>query len=367
VNFHVRLERSDFAATVAWAARCLPARPAHAVLAGMVLDTAAGNLIASAFDYEVSATGWCSADVKDEGRVIVNGKLLAQVAATLPAKPVELESDGSALSLRCGPVKARLPLLPVEDYPSLPESVKAAAEIDLSSVVTAVAHAASRDPKANPQLMGVKFTAADGTLHLATTDRYQFGYVATRWAGPDGEALIPAAELAELAKHIGAPVGLGWSDNLVTLTAPGRTASLRLMDAEFPRYEPFLKLPTVATVVHVEVAALAEAVKRTQAFIPDGRPVMLGIADGITVSSGANEAGDLDEPVEAKVDGPGLDIGFNPGYLLATLAGLRSPYARITLTAPTTRAHFHPAATVDDGPSADRVAVVMPIKPGGSQ
>ena len=53
-----RVERDVLAEAVAWAARSLPARPPVPVLAGLMLsaDTdAAGRLVLSSFDYEVSA------------------------------------------------------------------------------------------------------------------------------------------------------------------------------------------------------------------------------------------------------------------------------------------------------------------------
>ena len=75
-----RVERDVLAEAVAWAARSLPARPPVPVLAGLMLsaDTdAAGRLVLSSFDYEVSADSIRPASTGTGGRA---GKLRAAQA-----------------------------------------------------------------------------------------------------------------------------------------------------------------------------------------------------------------------------------------------------------------------------------------------
>jgi DNA polymerase-3 subunit beta len=84
-----RVERDVLAEAVTWTARTLPTRPPVPVLAGVRLDAAAdGTLTLSSFDYEVSARSSVPADVEEAGTVLVSGRLLAEIARALPAKPV---------------------------------------------------------------------------------------------------------------------------------------------------------------------------------------------------------------------------------------------------------------------------------------
>ena len=94
-----RVERDVLADAVAWAARNLPVRPSAPVLAGLLIETStetgSEGLVLSSFDYETSARATIPADVSDEGRALVSGRLLADICRSLPNKPVEMTTDGA--------------------------------------------------------------------------------------------------------------------------------------------------------------------------------------------------------------------------------------------------------------------------------
>ena len=103
-----RVERDVLADAVAWAARSLPVRPSVPVLAGLLHRCRATRAWCSRrFDYETSARATLKAEVSDEGRALVSGRLLADICRSLPAKPVEMVLDGSRVvaDLRLGPVQ----------------------------------------------------------------------------------------------------------------------------------------------------------------------------------------------------------------------------------------------------------------------
>ena len=102
-----RVERDVLSEAVAWTARSLPSRPAAPVLAGLVFEAAEGNggegsVTLSGFDYEVSSRAEITADVTEAGRILIHGKLLADIAKSLPNRPVEFATEGSKVLLSCG-------------------------------------------------------------------------------------------------------------------------------------------------------------------------------------------------------------------------------------------------------------------------
>src|SRR4051794_41237740 len=115
------VERDVLADAVAWAARSLPVRPSVPVLAGLLIEAGHDGLVLSTFDYETSARATLQAEVADEGRALVSGRLLADICRSLPAKPVEMVTDGTRVSLTCGSARFSLQTMPVEDYPALPD------------------------------------------------------------------------------------------------------------------------------------------------------------------------------------------------------------------------------------------------------
>ena len=116
----LRVERDALVDAVGWTARSLPTRPPMQVLLGLLLETTDDGLSVSGFDYEVSAQISVDATVGETGRVLVPGRLLADIARSLPAQPVDLRLEGPRVVLTCGAARFTLPTLPVEDYPSLP-------------------------------------------------------------------------------------------------------------------------------------------------------------------------------------------------------------------------------------------------------
>jgi len=111
-----RVERDVFADAVAWAARSLPVRPSAPVLAGLLIEASDEGLVLSSFDYETSARAELRADVSGEGRVLVSGRLLADICRSLPHKPVDRELVGPKLEIKCGSGPFSLQTTSVEDY-----------------------------------------------------------------------------------------------------------------------------------------------------------------------------------------------------------------------------------------------------------
>src|SRR6188472_2935924 len=88
-----RVERDALADAVAWAARSLPVRPSVPVLAGLLIEASHEGLVLSTFDYETSARATLTAEVADEGKALVSGRLLADICRSQPNKPVEMVID----------------------------------------------------------------------------------------------------------------------------------------------------------------------------------------------------------------------------------------------------------------------------------
>ena len=91
----IRIERDTLAEAVAWTARSLPSRPSLPVLAGVVLTAEDTHVTMSSFDYEVSARVEIEAVVDAPGQVLVSGRLLSDIARSLPAQPVVIAAEGS--------------------------------------------------------------------------------------------------------------------------------------------------------------------------------------------------------------------------------------------------------------------------------
>jgi DNA polymerase III subunit beta len=365
----ISVERDALADAVAWTARALPARPAVPVLAGMRLQ-AGEELSLSSFDYDLSAQASIPVAAEEEGTVLVSGRLLAEITRSLPARPVQIAADGARATLTCGSATFTLLTMPVEDYPTLPDMPPGAGSIGsdaFASAVTQSATAASRDDTL-PGLTGVRIEIEGDTLTLVSTDRYRLAVRELRWnpvrTDLSASVLVPARALMDTAKSLtsGAEVQIALAlpgeagqggDGMIGFEGAGRRTTTRLLGGEFPPYRSLL--PAYSSAIgELATAPFSEAVKRVALVAERNTALRLSFAPGqVVLEAGTGDEAQAVEVLEAGFEftgypdteqadanqpgaftAEGLEVAFNPQYLLDGLAALDSDTARISFTKP---------------------------------
>ncbi|MCW2566584.1 MAG: polymerase subunit beta [Mycobacterium sp.] len=343
-----RVEREALADAVAWTAKSLPARPPVPVLAGVLLEVDNHRLTVSGFDYEVSGQVGLDVDAETAGRVLVSGRLLAEITRALPAqKPVQLSVEGARAEITCGTARFTLPTMPVEDYPTLPAMPTVAGTISadvFAAAVAQVAVAAGRDDTL-PVLTGVRLEMDGERLTLAATDRYRLAVREVTWrpgtADATIQALVPAKTLSDTAKAMasGDEVVLalsqpGAGEGIIGFSGSGRRTTTRLLDGEFPKYRSLLP-DSHAAQAEVTTGALVEVVKRVSLVAERNTPIRLRFADGeLTLEAGGTEDARASESMEAKYTGEDMTIAFNPQFLLDGLGAIDADTAVLSFTSP---------------------------------
>ena len=114
------VERDDLVDAVNWVSKSISNRPITTALLGIVID-AADEITLSGSDLETAAKAKFKAEVTQKGKVLVPGRLLAEISRSLPAKPITFNLEGSRVLVSAGSAKFTLPTLPLVEYPTLPE------------------------------------------------------------------------------------------------------------------------------------------------------------------------------------------------------------------------------------------------------
>lgn len=383
-----RVERDVLADAAAWVARSLPARPPVPVLGGVLIEATTGpdgdRLTVSGFDYETSARVELDATIGDPGRVLVSGRLLADITRALPSKPVDLVVEGSRATINCGNSRFSLPTMPVEDYPQLPSMPQLAGTVvagELAQAVSQVAVAAGRDDTL-PMLTGIRLEIEGSRLTLAATDRFRLAVRELEWAPGDDMAtassaiLIPARTLAEVAKTLSGAgtveLALSAGDGMLGVTGGGRRATTRLLDAEFPRFRQLIPAEHTSAAI-VEVAGLIEAIKRVALVTDRVAQVRMEFGEnGLRLAAGGDDVGSAEEELPCELEGGEITIAFNPGYLLDSLGALHTERAQLTFTTPNRPALVRPvpappaedetAATDAPEPLPGYLHLLMPVR-----
>lgn len=377
----IRLERDVLAEAVQWAARSLPTRPSVPILAGLLVKASGNEVVMSSFDYETSAQITVPAQVSDDGVALVSGRLLADIARSMPNKPVEISSDETRMELVCGTARFTLQTLPVADYPSLPKMPEATGVIpseEFARAVSQVVVAAGRD-ELLPVFTGVRMEIENNNLSLLATDRYRMALKELDWnpgGNAEGAALVPARVLAETAKSMtaGESITLSLSsvatgEGLIGFEGTGaagvRQITTRLLDGEFPKVRHLMSVQPALT-VRANTSDVIAAVKRVALVAERNTSLRMLIAEGsITLEAATGDQARAVEALEANVTdvaGGGLAMtaaGFNPHYLSDALASLDAAFVQFSFTAPGKPCLLMGLNEIDGEPLGDYRHVIM--------
>ena len=370
-----RAERDSFSEAVAWAARTLPTRSNQPLLSGLMITAEASGLTLSSFDYEVSGRVAVEAVVETPGRVLVPGRLLSDIARSLPAQPVTLQLEGSRVTLECGRSSFTLPTMSADDYPELPQmptSAGVVAGASFAAAVAQVAVAASTDETIS-FLTGIRLEMAGSLITLAATDRYRLAVRELTWAPEslsiDAAALVPARILADTAKTLAgqesvviALAGSGQDEGLLGIHGGGRSTTTRLLGGEFPKYRTLL--PAEAnTIASVDTAALVEAVKRVSLVAERNTPLRMRFSgDEVDLQAGSGDEAQAVEALDATISGDDIEIAFNPRFLLDGLSALDAPVVRFAFTVSNKPAVLTGAAERGAEPAPEFRYLLMPVR-----
>src|SRR5437764_2668384 len=366
-GLRMTVARDELAAKLAIVSRGVSTRTAVLVLGGIQLRAEAGKLHLAATDMEVSLRATVEAQVADEGVAVVPGRLLLDIARSLPEGEVSIEHkpEEAVVVVAAGSATYRLHTYSTEDFPRLPDvdegSLHAIEREALVETIGRVSRSASRD-ESRPVLTGILVRFEPGKVVMAATDSYRLAVKETPVTGtlPELEAIIPARALQELARiAAGADeVQLGVQDNHVVFGADSTWLTTRRIDGQFPNYRQLLP-EQFEHEVPLPREEVLEVVRRVSLMAQRNSPNRLRFADGeLTVSAITRGIGEARESLPASYVADAMEIGFNAEFLRDGLASVDSPTVRMKLISP-----LRPA--VLEGESSDYTYLIMPIRLAG--
>ena len=340
-----QVNRDVFSEAVSFAVKLLPQKTTLPILSGILIDAADGELTLSSFDYEVSAQTQISATVDEPGKILVSGRLLAEIASRLPNAPVTFTTEDGKILVSCGSAHFTLLSMPVEEYPTLPtvssESGVLSADV-FAAAVSQVAVAASRDD-VTPVITGVQLEISQSSLSLVATDRYRVAVRDIEWTASAEvseslTALVPARTLMEIGKTFGhsgsISVAITNSDEreLIAFHADKKTVTSLLIKGNFPPVKRLFP-ENVDNYAVISTSELIEAVRRVSLVLEREAALRFSFsADGLTLEAIGSEQAQASETIDAFLTGDDTVVYLKPAFLLDGLGAVPSEFVRISLT-----------------------------------
>jgi len=368
------VERDSLVDAVNWVSKSISNRPITTALLGIVID-ASEEITLSGSDLETSAKAKFKAEVSQKGKVLVPGRLLAEISRSLPAKPISFVLEGTRVLVSAGSAKFTLPTLPLSEYPTLPELPAASGSLNsdlFATAVNQVAIAAGKDDSL-PTLTGVFVEINKNQITLAATDRYRLAVRELTWSAQDANiettSLLRARTLADAAKSlIGSnqvTIALApttTNEKLVGFISDGKTMTSRVLDGSFPPFRHLLPSESTADAI-IEVAPFLDSVRRVALVTDKTVPLRLNFSNNtLQLEAGTGDEAQASEKLDINYKGEDINIAFNPTYLTDGLTAINTAFVHISFTGANKPAVLTGQTEAGSAPITNYKYLLMPMR-----
>ncbi|MGQ0736369.1 MAG: DNA polymerase III subunit beta [Acidobacteriota bacterium] len=341
------------------------------ILANVLLESTQNGLTLLATDLEVALRSRCEAAVDRAGAVTLPAKKLYEVVRALPETDVRLETEknGTGVKVSAERFESRMPTLPREDFPSLPDSVGASRSTIKGGVLremVAKTQFAITGEDTRYYLNGALFVLRGDSMTLVATDGHRLALVtAAREPVVEGvdeiKAILPRKTLAELSRLLVDDSDLVYErgENHLFFEIGPRLLISRMIDGQFPAYEKVIPRGNDKR-IEFERDRLTSALRRVAILSNErSRAVKFVIEPGkVDVTSSSAEFGEAREPLAVDYTGEGLTICFNAQYLQDFLNVVACDVVALELKDDVSQAVMRPVGVE----GYDYTYVIMPMR-----
>jgi DNA polymerase-3 subunit beta len=309
------------------------------------------------------------ADVKQGGSLTAPGKKLQEITRELPDQPVEVNTQGDQIELKCGRSHFKFNGLPADEFPTLAavdfEGAWTVKGSDLQSLIHHTSFAVSTE-ESRPILNGVLWELRDGEMRMVATNGHRLarmGIPAVSSGLPSADFIVPPAALQHVQRLFRSEDELlvARSGNHLGFRAETTEVFTRLIEGTYPNYDQVIprdndKFATVSK------KALESAVRRMAVVASDQtHRIRLRFEENrVHLNVLTPDLGEGHDELEVGYDQEELEIGFNANYLLEVLRYMPTDDVKLAFKAPERAATVEPVA---DGETAmDYLCLVMPLR-----
>ncbi len=350
----------------------VPPRSTVAITMNILLEAEGDELILSATDLEITLSARVKANVIENGKLAVPGKLFHEVIRELPDTEIYFEGMPNfrlLMSTDFGEYK-----LAGEDPERFPRKPTLEAGVELAlpndvfrTLIERTIFAASTDDL-RPALTGVYFEIQQGTVRAVATDGHSLSFMeATNvpYEGEPLEAIFSRQGLNVILRNL-APEGncsIVLGQQHAYLKFDESEMYLRLIDGKFIDYNRVIPKETKFEAL-MDTEQFASAVKRVALFT---HPLSLQVVLEIKRDSMEIRAEDIEiggaarERIPCEFTGEDFIIGFNAKFLQDAIKHITSAQTVLKVNETSTPAIFQPAE-IEEG--YNQLILIMPVRLG---
>jgi DNA polymerase III subunit beta len=310
------------------------------ILDNILFKTQEGIITITVSSLETTETIKIKGKVITEGASLVPCRQLVEYISSLPPDTVELQSQELSLLVSCKRMKALIPGISPEEFPTPPKKEGKGMDLpkeEFLNSLEAVLFSASHD-EARPVLTGVRFVKKEKIFEVITTDGYRLSKIESKLPF-ESSILLPSKAIKEVEKfgteekELSTIIISGATNGYTCFSIGDKEVFMRKIESDYPSYEKII--PTKHTTkITLDTKELKETVKSVAIFAKDNANIIkLQIKeDSLFVKAQAAQVGEGEAEMSVTKEGEDAEISFNSRFLLEFLSNYKEDQVIFEMT-----------------------------------
>ena len=323
-------DRSVLLNAITIASRTVAPKSTIPALEGLLFETEMNDIVVTGYNLKTGIRTKLEADVVEEGRLVLNAKLLGDIIRKMPEGEVNVSVDDTLLvKLTCGMSYFEIMGTSAEEFPELP-SVEAQTsfhiqEKKLQSMISQTLFAVSTN-ESRPVHTGSLFEISGSRLTIVSVDGYRLALRREELdedSGMNVSFVAPGAALNEaekVASDSEEPAIISMGARHIMFSIGDTEIISRRLEGEFLDYRK--SIPSVHKYdLYAVRRDLLNVFERVSLMISEKykSPVRCRFEDGLLKLATATALGKATDECPIEGNAEGLEIGFNNRYVLEAL------------------------------------------------
>ena len=328
-------------------------KPQMPILSGIYIHAENNTLSIETTDYDIGIICKITANVQEEGAIVVPGRYFSDVIKTLPGDTIELSSNNekNTITIKSNTAKFNLLSMSATDFPKIQKlesdnNITIRSNI-LTDLIRKTSFACSSE-MVRPIFTGCLLELNNIELTMAATNTHRLAVKKEIMDNNDitvsSKLIIPAKILNDLSSLLNADIPINiditYSHNQISFTYENIYIVSRLIEGQFPDYTNVIP-PSFDTVATIRTHDLQEAIDRVSLISRSNQYNIINLdftAENLLLSSNNPEIGKAEENISIKLNGQPINISFNAKYILDVLKYIDTDELNFSFNQPTTPA-----------------------------
>ncbi len=364
----IRVERAKFLEAVLKMQKTVGSKSSMPVLEGILISAEKGMVTLSSYNLEMGMKKELYASCEEEGDIVINARLLADILRKLRGIDVEIESDERLVChIKSGEAAFDIMGMQASDFPEMPSLAEGEDLIidgqSFCEMVKGTIFAVSQIEGTRPILTGINITVNNGVLQFVAIDGYRLAIRRKKIEIDNNiEFIVSGKALNEVIKLIDEAnenVEIKVGKRLILFKISGYLFIARLLEGEFVNFEKIIPADyTQKTTVTTD--EMIDSVERVSLLINDNfsTPIRCAFSAEELIISCSTSQGRAKEKMSIELLGPDFEMGLNSRYLLESLRASENEKITFKFNGANAGVTITPA----DEENNDMLYLIMPMR-----